>query len=409
MAQKASDRRGAAEPFASDGESPGDLDAIRAAAAAWRAKTVADAEAKMPPRKERFSTWSDLDVPDVLTPADVPIDYLRDLGMPGEFPFTRGVQPTMYRSRLWTMRMFAGFGTPEQTNLRFKYLLAQGQTGLSTAFDFPTLMGYDSDSPRALGEVGMCGVAVDTLRDMEVLFADIPLDAVTASMTINGPAIVLLAFYVALADVRGISRRAIGGTVQNDCLKEFIAQHAWLVPPRPAMRIVTDMIEFCTREVPRWNTVSISGYHIREAGATAAQELAFTLADGIAYVQAGVERGMNVDDFAPRLSFFFDVHNDFFEEIAKFRAARRLWATIAKERFGAKKAESMKLRTHAQTAGVSLTAQQPHNNVVRVALQALAAVLGGTQSLHTNSLDETYALPTEEAVTIALRGSSGPG
>jgi len=257
------------------------------------------------------------------------------------------VQPTMYRSRLWTMRMFAGFGTPEQTNLRFKYLLAQGQTGLSTAFDFPTLMGYDSDSPRALGEVGMCGVAVDTLRDMEVLFADIPLDAITASMTINGPAIVLLAFYVALADLRGISRRAIGGTVQNDCLKEFIAQHAWLVPPRPAMRIVTDMIEFCTREVPRWNSVSISGYHIREAGATAAQELAFTLADGIAYVQAGVERGMNVDDFAPRLSFFFDVHNDFFEEIAKFRAARRLWATIAKERFGAKKAESMKLRTHA--------------------------------------------------------------
>jgi len=264
-------------------------------------------------------------------------------------------------------------------------------------------MGYDSDSPRALGEVGMCGVAVDTLRDMEVLFADIPLDRVTTSMTINGPAIVLFAFYVALADARGIPRERIGGTVQNDCLKEFIAQHAWLVPPRPAMRVVTDMIEFAAREVPRWNTVSISGYHIREAGATAAQELAFTLADGIAYVQAGVERGLHVDDFAPRLSFFFDVHNDFFEEIAKLRAARRLWARIMKERFGAKNPESMKLRTHAQTAGVSLTAQQPQNNVVRVAIQALAAILGGTQSLHTNSLDETYALPTEDAVTIALR------
>jgi methylmalonyl-CoA mutase N-terminal domain/subunit len=265
------------------------------------------------------------------------------------------------------------------------------------------LMGYDSDSPRALGEVGMCGVAVDTLRDMEVLFADVPLDRVTTSMTINGPAIVLLAFYVALADVRGVPRDAIGGTVQNDCLKEFIAQHAWLVPPRPAMRIVTDMIEFCTREVPRWNTVSISGYHIREAGATAAQELAFTLADGIGYVESCIERGMKVDEFAPRLSFFFDVHNDFFEEIAKLRAARRMWARIMRERFGAANPESLKLRTHAQTAGVSLTAQQPYNNVARVALQALAAILGGTQSLHTNSLDETYALPTEQSVTIALR------
>jgi methylmalonyl-CoA mutase N-terminal domain/subunit len=393
----------AAQEYTSDGESPGELAAIRKAAAEWRAGAVARSEAKMPARKPRFSTWSDVDVPDALTPADVPIHYLRDLGMPGEYPFTRGVQPTMYRGRLWTMRMFAGFGTPEQTNARFKYLLAQGQTGLSTAFDFPTLMGYDSDSPRSLGEVGMCGVAVDTLRDMELLFADIPLDRVTTSMTINGPAIVLLAFYVALADLRGIPRDKIGGTVQNDCLKEFIAQHAWLVPPRPAMRIVTDMIEFSTREVPRWNTVSISGYHIREAGATAAQELAFTLADGIGYVQSCIERGLDVDDFAPRLSFFFDVHNDFFEEIAKFRAARRMWARIVKERFGAKRLESMKLRTHAQTAGVSLTAQQPYNNVVRVALQALAAVLGGTQSLHTNSLDETYALPTEDSVTIALR------
>jgi methylmalonyl-CoA mutase N-terminal domain/subunit len=391
------------DAYSHDGESPGDLAAIRAATTDWRATTVARAEARMAPRKPRFSTWSDLDVPDVLTPADVPVDYLRDLGLPGEYPFTRGVQPTMYRGRLWTMRMFAGFGTPEQTNARFKYLLEHGQTGLSTAFDFPTLMGYDSDSPRALGEVGVCGVAVDTLRDMEALFDGIPLDRVTTSMTINGPAIVLLAFYIALADERGIARDAIGGTIQNDCLKEFIAQHAWLVPPRPAMRVVTDMIEFCTREVPRWNTVSISGYHIREAGATAAQELAFTLADGIAYVQSCVDRGMDIDTFAPRLSFFLDVHNDFFEEIAKFRAARRLWARIVRGRFGARRAESMKLRTHAQTAGVSLTAQQPQNNVVRVALQALAAVLGGTQSLHTNSLDETYALPTEEAVTIALR------
>jgi methylmalonyl-CoA mutase N-terminal domain/subunit len=386
-----------------DGEVPGDLSAIRAAAQAWREGALKKSLAKMPARKQRFATWSDLDVQDLLTPTDAPIDYLKDLGMPGEYPFTRGVQPTMYRSRLWTMRMFAGFGTPEQTNERFKYLLAEGQTGLSTAFDFPTLMGYDSDSPRSLGEVGMCGVAVDTLRDMEVLFQDIPLDQVTTSMTINGPAIVLLAFYIALADVRGIPRTAIGGTVQNDCLKEFIAQHAWLVPPRPAMRIVTDMIEFCATDVPRWNTVSISGYHIREAGATAGQELAFTIADGIGYVESCIERGLDVDSFAPRLSFFFDVHNDFFEEIAKFRAARRLWARLMKERFGAKKAESMKLRTHAQTAGVSLTAQQPYNNVVRVALQALAAVLGGTQSLHTNSLDETYALPTEDAVKIALR------
>ena len=377
--------------------------ALKSAIQAWRSGPVAEAEKKMPPRAASFTTWSGVPVPDLVTPAEKKVRYKDDLGLPGEFPFTRGVQPTMYRGRLWTMRMFAGFGTPEQTNQRFKYLLAEGQTGLSTAFDFPTLMGYDSDSPRALGEVGMCGVAVDTLRDMEILFDGIPLDKVTTSMTINGPAIVLLCFYIALADKRGISRKAIGGTVQNDCLKEFIAQHAWLVPPRPAMRVVTDMIEFCSREVPKWNTVSISGYHIREAGSTAAQELAFTLADGLAYVESCLERGLDVDTFAPRLSFFFDVHNDFFEEIAKFRAARRMWARFMKERYGAKKAESLKLRTHAQTAGVSLTAQQPYNNVVRVALQAMAAVLGGTQSLHTNSLDETYALPTEESVTIALR------
>ncbi len=381
----------------------GALAALRDDIKAWREGPLTQSLQRVPQRTPQLTTWSGIEVPDVLTPAEAPVDYRSELGLPGLYPFTRGVQPTMYRSRLWTMRMFAGFGTPEQTNERFKYLVEEGGTGLSTAFDFPTLMGYDSDSPRALGEVGMCGVAVDSLRDMEVLFDGIPLDRVTTSMTINGPAVVLLAFYIALADKRGISRDKIGGTVQNDCLKEFIAQHAWLVPPRPAMRIVGDMIQFCTKEVPRWNTVSISGYHIREAGSTAAQELAFTLADGLAYVQHCCDRDMDVDSFAPRLSFFFDVHNDFFEEIAKFRAARRMWARFMKERFGAKKAGSMKLRTHAQTAGVALTAQQPYNNVARVALQGLAAVLGGTQSLHTNSLDETYALPTDTAATIALR------
>ncbi len=389
-----------------EGEVPGiDLSELRARLADFRART-AKRHSKtdgLSSSQARHRTSSGIEVPDLLTPADVPVDYLRDLGFPGEFPFTRGVQRTMYRGRPWTMRMFAGFGTPAQTNQRFRYLLEQGQTGLSTAFDFPTLMGYDSDSPRALGEVGMCGVAVDTLADMDRLFQDIPLDQVTTSMTINGPAIVLFAFYVALADQRGIPRSALGGTIQNDCLKEFIAQHAWLVPPRPAMRLVTDMIEYATAEVPRYNPVSISGYHIREAGATAAQELGFTLADGLAYVESCLARGLKVDDFAPRLSFFFDVHADFFEEIAKFRAARRLWARLMRERFGAQAEASLKLRTHAQTAGVTLTAQQPYNNVARVALQALAAVLGGAQSLHTNSLDETYALPTEEAVTVALR------
>jgi methylmalonyl-CoA mutase, N-terminal domain len=403
LSQLASD----AGDYTAEGEAPPldlrDRRAIRRELERWRQGPVKSSIERVPLRKQEFATWSGIEVPDLVTEADVEVDHARDLGLPGEYPFTRGVQPTMYRGRLWTMRMFAGFGTPEQTNRRFRYLLSAGQTGLSTAFDFPTLMGYDSDSPRALGEVGMCGVAVDTLRDMEVLFDQIPLDRVTTSMTINGPAIVLLAFYVALADLRGVPRDRIGGTVQNDCLKEFIAQHAWLVPPRPAMRMVTDMIEFCAGEVPRWNSVSISGYHIREAGATAAQELAFTLADGLAYVESCLARGMPVDSFAPRLSFFFDVHNDFFEEIAKFRAARRMWARFMRERFGATKADSLKLRTHAQTAGVSLTAQQPYNNVARVAIQALAAVLGGTQSLHTNSLDETYALPTEEAATIALR------
>ena len=387
------------------GEPPSDehKERLRDETADWRARDVQPTVARHALRKERFVTHSDLEVPDLLTPADFDDGYQRDLGFPGQFPYTRGVQPTMYRGRLWTMRMFAGFGTPRQTNERFRYLLDQGQTGLSTAFDFPTLMGYDSDSPRSLGEVGMVGVAVDTLRDMEILFDQIPLDKVTTSMTINGPAAVLLGFYVALADKRGIARDKIGGTVQNDCLKEFIAQHAWVVPPRPAMRIVTDSIEFCAKEVPRWNSVSISGYHIREAGSTAAQELAFTIADGLEYVKWAVERGLDVDDFAPRLSFFFDVHNDFFEEIGKFRAARRMWARLMKERFNPNNPRSLMLRTHAQTAGVSLTAQQPYNNVARVALQALAAVLGGTQSLHTNSLDETFALPTEEAVTVALR------
>ena len=369
----------------------------------WRAEKVEPATKQRPLRKNSFSTLSGTEVPDLCVPSEDADGYLDNLGFPGEFPYTRGVQPTMYRGRLWTMRMFAGFGTPRQTNERFKFLLKQGQTGLSTAFDFPTLMGYDSDSPLSLGEVGMVGVVVDTLADMETLFDEIPLDEVTTSMTINGPAAVLLAFYIALADVRGISRKKIGGTVQNDCLKEFIAQHAWVVPPRPAMRIVTDTIEYCTAEVPRWNSVSISGYHIREAGSTAAQELAFTIADGLEYVKWAVERGLDVDDFAPRLSFFFDVHNDFFEEIAKFRAARRMWAKLMKERFSPKNLKSMMLRTHAQTAGVSLTAQQPYNNVARVALQAMAGVLGGMQSLHTNSLDETYALPTEEAVSVALR------
>jgi len=390
--------RPSGEP-AAEGEVPGiGLLELRARIAEFRAKSAA----KAPPARQ-FRSSSGVEVPDFLTPADVELDYLRDLGLPGEYPFTRGVQPTMYRGRPWTMRMFAGFGTPDQTNQRFRYLLEQGQTGLSTAFDFPTLMGYDSDSPRALGEVGVCGVAVDTLADMERLFREIPLDRVTTSMTINGPAIVLFAFYVALADQRNVPRSALGGTIQNDCLKEFIAQHAWLVPPRPAMRLVTDMIEYATAEVPRYNPISISGYHIREAGATAAQELGFTLADGLAYVEACLARGLAIDQFAPRLSFFFDVHADFFEEIAKFRAARRLWARLVKERYGARAEASMKLRTHAQTAGVTLTAQQPYNNVARVALQALAAVLGGTQSLHTNSLDETYALPTEEAATVALR------
>ena len=355
-------------------------------------------------RLERFSTISDMEVAPLYTPEDKNgTDYERDISLPGEYPYTRGVYPNMYRGKFWTMRQFAGFGTPEDTNRRFRLLLSEGQNGLSTAFDMPVLMGYDADSPRSLGEVGREGVSVSTLNDMERLFDAIPLDQVTTSMTVNCTASIILAMYIAVADKQGVPREQLGGTIQNDMLKEYIAQKEWICPPEPAVRIVTDMIEFCAKQVPRWHAVSISGYHIREAGSTAVQELAFTLADGIGYVQAALERGLDVDEFAPRLSFFFDIHNDFFEEIAKLRAARRMWAKIMKERFGAKQPKSLLLRTHCQTAGVSLTAQQPMNNVVRVAIQALAGVLGGTQSLHTNSMDETLALPTEQAVMVALR------
>ncbi|HET7824606.1 MAG TPA: methylmalonyl-CoA mutase family protein [Anaeromyxobacter sp.] len=370
----------------------------------WTREELAEVLGRLPRRKEEFRTDSGIPIPDVVDPAIVrEADPLRDVGYPGRYPFTRGPQPTMYRGRLWTMRQFAGFGTPEDTNRRFKYLLQHGVNGLSTAFDMPALMGYDADHPMSRGEVGKEGVAVSSLEDFEVLFDGIPLGEVTTSMTINATAIVALAMYVAVGEKQGVPRAKLGGTLQNDMLKEYIAQKEWMIPPAPAVKVNCDVIEFCAKEMPRWNPVSISGYHIREAGATAVQELAFTLADGIEYVQECVERGLDVDEFAPRLSFFWDVHNDFFEEVAKFRAARRIWARTMKERFRAKKNESLLLRTHAQTAGVSLTAQQPYNNVVRTALQAFAAVLGGTQSLHTNSLDETYALPTEEAVTIALR------
>jgi methylmalonyl-CoA mutase N-terminal domain/subunit len=355
-------------------------------------------------RKKKFSSISFREQPGLVTPENGgSVDYQRDLGHPGEFPYTRGVQPTMYRGRLWTMRQFAGFGSPEDTNRRFKYLLQQGQTGLSTAFDMPSLMGYDPDDARSLGEVGREGVSVATIQDMDILFDGIALDQVTTSMTINCTATIAFAFYFAVARRRGISFDKLGGTIQNDMLKEFIAQKEWISPPAPSVKLVCDVIEFCASSAPKFNPVSISGYHIREAGATAVQELAFTLADGLGYVDHCLSRGMKIDEFAPRLSFFFDVHNDFFEEIAKFRAARRIWARLMRERYGATLEASCKLRTHAQTAGVSLTAQQPVNNVARVALQALAAVLGGVQSLHTNSMDETLALPTEDAVRVALR------
>jgi methylmalonyl-CoA mutase N-terminal domain/subunit len=371
----------------------------------WESDTLKPALDRHGERDTEFSTVSSLPIDRLYGPEDLGPDWSYDekLGYPGEYPYTRGIHPTMYRGRLWTMRQFAGFGSAAQTNERFKYLLEHGQTGLSVAFDLPTLMGRDSDDEMARGEVGKEGVVVDSLADMETLFDGIPLDRVSTSMTINAPAAVIFAMYLAVAEKQGVPFDKLNGTLQNDILKEYIAQKEWIYPPRPHMRLITDLIGFCTRQVPRWNTISISGYHIREAGSTAVQELAFTVADGIGYVQAGIEAGLDVDAFAPRLSYFFNSHNDFFEEIAKMRAARRMWARIMRERFGAKQERSWMLRFHTQTAGCSLTAQQPYNNIVRVTVQALAAILGGTQSLHTNSLDETLALPSQEAVTIALR------
>jgi methylmalonyl-CoA mutase N-terminal domain/subunit len=360
-------------------------------------------DAKPERQGEVFSTISGLENEPLYTPDNVEIDHERDLGYPGVYPFTRGVYPSMYRGKLWTMRQFAGFGTAEETNARFRYLLDHGQTGLSTAFDMPTLMGYDSDHARSLGEVGREGVAIDSLDDMETLFDGIPLDEVSTSMTINSPAAMLLAFYLCVGEEQGVPRARLRGTIQTDILKEYIAQKEWIFPPEPSMRLVIDMIEFCAKEMPLWHPISISGYHIREAGSTAAQELAFTLADGFAYVEAAIERGLDVDDFAPRLSFFFNAHLDFFEEVAKYRAARRIWAHELRERYGARNPRSWLMRFHTQTAGVSLTAQQPEVNIIRTALEALAAVLGGTQSLHTNSFDEALALPTENAVRLALR------
>jgi len=376
-----------------------EVEALRRDLAAWQAR-VARGEV----RDVDFTGVSGRPVAPVYTPLDVPdLDYAEELGLPGEYPFTRGVHSTGYRGRLWTMRQFSGFGTAEETNARYKFLLGRGQTGLSVAFDFPTLMGYDSDHPRSLGEVGKCGVAISSLADMETLFAGIPLGEVSTSMTINGPAAMLFCFYVAAAERQGVASERLRGTVQNDILKEYMAQHAWIYGVEPALKIIVDLFEWSAAHAPQWNTISISGYHIREAGATAAQELAFTLANGFTYVERGLARGLDVDAFAPRLSFFWDIHNDFFEEIAKLRAARRIWARHLRERYRARSERSLMMRFHSQTAGVTLTAQQPMNNVVRVAYQALAAVLGGTQSLHTNSMDETLALPTEQAVQLALR------
>jgi methylmalonyl-CoA mutase N-terminal domain/subunit len=376
-----------------------EIERLRAEVAAWRARAAGlslrtDAD---------FTSVSGREVESVYTPLDLPPDPQSALGLPGEYPYTRGIHPTMYRGKLWTKRQFAGFGTAEDTNQRYKFLLQRGQTGLSVAFDFPTLMGYDSDHPRSEGEVGKCGVAISSLADMETLFDGIPLDRVSTSMTINGPAAMLFCFYVAAAEKQGVPIERLQGTIQNDILKEYMAQHAWIFPAEPALKIIVDLFEWAAEHTPKWNTISISGYHIREAGATAAQELAFTLANGFCYVEHGLARGLQVDSFAPRLSFFWDVHNDFFEEIAKLRAARRIWARHLRERYGAQDERSWKMRFHCQTAGVTLTAQQPQNNIVRVAYQALAAVLGGTQSLHTNALDETLALPTEESVRVALR------
>ncbi len=370
----------------------------------WERTTLPKWMEQRPERKIEFRNHSDMLIKRIYTPEDIKdLGYARNLGFPGEYPFTRGVHATMYRGRLWTMRQFSGYGAAEQTNQRFKYLLKEGETGLSIAFDYPTIRGYDSDNPLSMGEVGVCGVAVASLKDMEVLFEGIPLDKVTTSMTINGPAAMLLAMYIAVGGKQGVPREKLGGTTQNDVLKEFFAQKLIIFPPRPSIKLVTDIVEYCTKHLPRWNPISISGYHIREAGANAVQELAFTLYDGITYVESCLERGMKVDEFAPRFSFFFAAHNDLFEEAAKFRAARKLWARIMKERFHAKNPRSMWMRMHVQTAGFTLTAQQPLNNITRVTIQALAAVLAGTQSLHTNSFDEALALPSEEAVRIALR------
>lgn len=370
----------------------------------WKKRVLTKTLTQFKERTNQYRSSAMTPIERLYTPLELPhLNYVQDLGFPGEFPFTRGVYSTMYRGRLWTMRQYAGFGTAEQTNKRFKYLLGQGQSGLSVAFDFPTQIGLDCNHPLSCGEVGKVGVSVSTLKEMELLFSAIPLDKVTTSMTINAPAVVLLAMYLAVAQKRNMPPSSLGGTVQNDVLKEYVARGMYIYPPEPSMKLVTDIFEYCTRNMPRWNTISISGYHIREAGATSVQEIAFTLANGIAYVEAAVNRALDIDDFAARLSFFFACHNDFLEEIAKFRAARRLWARIMRDRFKAKKPSSWQLRFHTQTSGVTLTAQQPHNNIVRVALQALAAVLGGTQSLHTNSFDEAYALPSQKAVTIALR------
>jgi methylmalonyl-CoA mutase N-terminal domain/subunit len=381
-----------------------EMDDLQRTIKRWEEETLQSSLDRFPERRSEFITTSSELINRLYTPADLADkEYEEAIGYPGQYPFTRGVHPTMYRSRQWTMRMFAGFGAAEETNQRFKYLLEQGQTGLSVAFDMPTLMGFDTDAPEAEGEFGRCGVAISTLGDMEILLDGLPLDKISTSMTINSPAAVVWAMYIAAAEKKGISKEQLQGTLQNDILKEYIAQKEYIFPPEPSMRLVTDTIEFGTEEIPLWNTISISGYHIREAGATAVQELAFTLADGLEYVRWAIERGLAVDDFAPRLSFFFNAHNDFFEEIAKYRAARRIWAREMKESFGAQNPRSWLMRFHSQTAGVSLSAQQPEINIVRVAIQALAAVLGGTQSLHTNSMDEALALPSEHAATIALR------
>ncbi len=377
---------------------------IEEARTKWENKLLAKVLNRFPERKEQFVTGSNKEVKRLYDPLDLEdFDYLNDLGFPGDYPYTRGVQPTMYRGRLWTMRQYAGFGDAEESNKRYKYLLKNGQTGLSIAFDLPTQIGYDSDHSMSHGEVGKVGVAIDSLKDMEILFEGIPLEKVSTSMTINAPAAVLLAMYIAVAEKQGVSADKLNGTIQNDILKEYIARGTYIFPPLPSMRLITDIFAYCSKELPRWNTISISGYHIREAGSTAIQEIAFTLANGIAYVDAAVQKGLDVDKFAPRLSFFFNAHNDLFEEVAKFRAARKLWAKIMKERFGATNPKSLMLRFHTQTAGCTLTAQQPDNNIIRVTLQALAAVLGGTQSLHTNSRDEALSLPSQKAVRIALR------